>query len=288
MPKLIIDQQARNLILDRLPGQPIYAQPDGSILDPGVIDLVDDTAPTGAWNPANAIARGVVLGVEACKEIVFQAERFKERSRQGRTLKAMTVPVCSLMDVLKMLLGAFNTPDWCEERKKWPPHDQEFYRSAGRRLKKDHMSGPVRKIRHKIGAHLDFDAAQGGNQISADQLLHAMADSLMMLLQMLNHPSSCSWIRAVATLDNGEGYVVDLMEQYPICLRWVTDINGHAKDVGYLQLAANPLNDLKLPIEEAIGSHNMMVMESKCSRPMIKVVTTSGPGISVPAPLRRY
>lgn len=68
--------------------------------------------------------------------------------------KAMTVPICTLMEVVHERLSLLNSEEARQERNSWPPADQATYLNLGRRLKQDHMRGPVRMFRNKLGAHL--------------------------------------------------------------------------------------------------------------------------------------
>ncbi len=274
VPNLILDDHARKIAMERLTGQPIFAEPDGSFFRPGVIDLLDGDRTESPWLPSNDRTRGIVLGAEACKEIVFQAERIREPHHRGRVLKTMCVPVCSLMDVLQSLMHAFDKPEWRTAREAWPPHDQEFYLTIGRRLRKTHMKGPVRRVRHALGAHLGLEAAHGGVRIPADDLLSALGDSLILLMLMLHYPRAFSWIRPVGVLKDGGGRVVDTMNEYPLCLRWLTDMDGHVKDVGNIRLADDPLHELHPHIVNATASYNMMVRELRSSLGTIYHVPT--------------
>lgn len=275
MPKLILDDHALKIAMDRLTGQPIFSAADGSLLKPGVIDLIDGGGPESPWQPSNDLARGIVLGAEACKEIVFQAERIREPHRRGRVLKDMCIPVCSLMDVLQSLMHGFNKPDWCLAREAWPKHDQDAYLIIGRRLRRTHMTGPVRKVRHALGAHLDLKAAHGGLRIPTDDLLGALGDSLIVLMLMLHHPGAFRWIRPIATVESESVRIVDTMDSYPLCLRWITDMHGRVKDVGNVRLADDPLHELEPHVVEATESYNMMVRELRSSLRTISFIPTS-------------
>lgn len=136
------------------------------------------------------------------------------------------------------------------------------------------MTGPVRRVRHALGAHLDLEAAHGGVRIPADDLLGALGDSLIVLMLMLHYPRAFSWIRPVGVLENEGGRVVDTMDEYPLCLRWLTDMDGHVKDVGYVRLADDPLHELHPHIVNATASYNMMVHETRSSLRKISNVPT--------------
>lgn len=259
--------------MTRLPGQPIFAAADGSLEIHGVVDLLDDTLTSSPWAPSNELASGIVAGVEACKDIAFFSERFGEEAHRRRTIKAMTVPLCALMDVLKDLMAGFNAPRWRELRQSWVDYDQRCYLDISKRLKKEHMGGPVRKVRNVLGAHLDPEARQGGIHLSAADLFGALGDSLILLMLMLKHRSAFQWIRGLGALEGGEGRVVDTIAEWPICLRWITDMEGHPKDVGYIRLVANPVDELKHTIRETVQAYNKMVVTAQL--PMRKIIEVS-------------
>lgn len=247
MPQLVIDKTAMDLAIDKLSGQPVFAGPDGGLLAPGVIDL-DEDGPGARWQPNDSRAQQLVLGAEACRDIVFHTARLSEAGHKRRKLAAMTVPVCSLMDVVGKLLTEFNKGKWLDARKDWPRADQKTYKTVSRTFRKKRQRGPVRKARNTRGAHLDPAVLREGVRLSTDDLLLAQGDSLILLMLLLNHPQAFSWIRGLGVTEDGKHRVVETMYTYPVCVRWLTDLDGHVEDAGMVQLAADPATDLQAHI----------------------------------------
>jgi len=78
MPKIIIDGAAIDLLASKCTNQPIYSGSGGKLLSPGIISIVDSQDDWDQWQPGDERTRLLVLGGEACQEILFQAERFNE------------------------------------------------------------------------------------------------------------------------------------------------------------------------------------------------------------------
>jgi hypothetical protein len=256
MPKLILDEAANQLAAARLVDRPIYGGPDGSLLRPGVIDLLDDGG--GRWAPANAKASYLVLADDACREIVLDAERFVASPElRKRIAKRMTVSVCSLMDVVAKLRDENSRPEAQEFRTTWPRVDQATYRDVVRSFKR-RLGGPVRKIRNKLGAHLDEEAIRG-IRLEFDDLLGAIGDSIVLLLFGARYPASeFTWIRSIGRSADGTKLVVETMFESPFCVRWITDAEGHVVDVEGMYLAEDPREELRDRLLETANAYNKM------------------------------
>ena len=270
VPKLVIDESTMEMLASKLSEFPIHAGPDGGLLEPGILDLVDDTT-AGQWQPGDQRTKLVVLGGEACREIVFCSERFKDPSAQKRTLKNLTVPVCSLMDVVVALQASLNDRESRETRLAWPSTDQNNYLEAGRRLRKTHYQGPVRKVRHKLGAHLDpkvFDEVDV--RLKPEQVLAALGDALVVFMLALNHRARAfSWIRPAGSSKDGSRLVVETMFDYPACVRWETDSDGRVLDVSAVVLAADPRHEVQDRIFAGIEAYNFLVRSSGARLPQM-------------------
>lgn len=261
MPQLILDEAAMRLAMAKLPGSPIFVGPDGGLLAPGVVDLVEGEHGDGdQWQPADPLTRRLVLGAEACRDIVFHAPSVLERRTRRRAMKTLTVPVCSLMDVVEGLRREMNDDKSRAHRLSWPKRDQQTYTRVGRRLRKTRLQGPVRKVRHKLGAHLDPEAFDVVNRkLSADDLLGAMGDALILLNLSLNYPSEFfGWIRWLGTV-NADRAVVETMFSYPACVRWVVDGEGRVVDVLPVRLAEDPRGEIEPDLRSAVVAYNEMI-----------------------------
>lgn len=260
MAKLIIDEAAMNLAMAKLAGSPIFAGPDGNLLAPRIIDLVEGDDERQAWQPANALSQHIVLGGEACRDILFHTPAAVEPRTRRRALKALTVPVCSLMDVVEAVRRELNAEGPRRFREEWPAQDRATYTSVGRRLRKTRLNGPVRKVRHKLGAHLDPDAFNTANlKLDPNDLLGAMGDALVLLMLSMNHPSSYfSWIRCLGQV-GPDAEVVETMFSYPACVRWVVDPDGRVTDVLPVRLAEDPRRQIQPDVYAAIAAYNELV-----------------------------
>jgi len=246
--------------------------PDGSLLKPGVIDLVNDDENTGRWQPGDRRTTLVVLGAEACREIVFSSERFDEQAARKRILKNLTVPVSSLMDVILELHASLNDHESRSTRSTWSAADQETFTKTARRLKKVHSRGPVRRIRHTLGAHLDPDIFSDNKQpLRWEDVLLAMGNALVLFGLSLNHRARAfSWIRGVGSSKDGSQLFVETMVDYPGCVRWITDTDGRAVDFATVTLAADPRLAVQEQIHAAICAYNSMIPAAGAQLPPIR------------------
>lgn len=277
MPQLIIDQEALQLIAAEVAGQPVYAGPTGGLLAPGVIDLMEDDGPGDRWQPGDERTRHLVLAAEACRDLALHAQGFEESAQRRRVAKAMTVPLCSLMEIVAKLLKDFNAPAFRSVRERWPRADQQVYAQASKRLKK-HKLGPVRQVRNKKGAHLDHTAIGDPSlKLPLDDLLLAMGDSVVLAILASNHGTDASafvWIRCVGRSDDGSFLAVETMVQYPMCVQLLTDVNGKVVGVARVSLAEDPRHEVQKPILEAARVYNRMVTLAGSTLPSIYIVPT--------------
>ncbi len=270
MSRLIIDEAAQQLAAARLEGKPIFAGPGGGLLELGVVDLVDRGDPE-AWQPADQRTKMLTLAIEACRDMVFHAERLlASPGTARRAIKAMAVPACNLVDVSIQLHSALNSREFHAVRTRWPAKDQATYQEASKRLKKQHFAGALRTARNKISAHLDPEVYETGVNLSLNDVLGAIGDALLVLMLALNHRSAFVWIRFLGTLPSGER-VVETMFDYPIATRWLTDLEGKVLDVGILQLAADPACGLHDEVLQSVTIYNRLTSLDGSSMPKMSV-----------------
>lgn len=272
MHPLILDEAALKLAATKLANSPIFAGPDGNFLAPGIIDVVEGGDGKGGeprWSPANPLTQLLVAGTEACRDITLLAPSVLDARTRRRALKMLTVPVCSLMDVVHKALGLLNAPTPTRYRGRWPATDQTTYSQCWKRLRKQHTRGPTRRMRDMLAAHVDPSAFSAvGPSIDADAVLGAMGDSLALLLLSLNHPGSFSWFRRLESVDP-EHQVVELMQCYPLCISWVVDPSGHVTDVLRARLAEDPLRLVQAEVHSALGTYNQMVTTVASKLPVL-------------------
>jgi hypothetical protein len=287
MAKLILDDAAMQLAMRELAGRPIHAGPGGRLLAPGVIDIMGDDS-GHRWRPANARTRLLVLGTEACRDVAFHAPPLANVNGRARAVKALTVPVCSLMDVVSGLLSQLNDKEWQLARRQWPSSDQDTYKSVGRRLRRKRLTGPVRKVRNKLGAHLDPCAFDDKSlRLPETELLGAMGDALVLLVLALNHPARAfSWVRYLGKTPDGKHECVETMFDYPACVCWLTGTDGHVERVGPIRLAADPRQELQRDIWSATTVYNQMVALCGDRMPRIRITPMDAPLLQ-PSPAPR-
>lgn len=270
MPKLIIDEAANRIAMEKLAGRPIFGGPEGGLLAPGIVDLLKEDD-GDAWQPADDRTRLLVLGAEACRDLVHHAGTFAEAATRPRTWKSMSVPVCSLMDVVSKLRAKLNDEESRRARQAWPKHDRDLYKQVGKRFNKKRVRGPVRAVRNKIGAHLDPEAFDGGRvKLKVEDLLGAMGDSLILFMLCLNHRTETfSWIRGHGLTKDGQHRLVETMFGFPAAVCWVTDLDGHVKDVSIVRIAEDPRWEVQESLLAAVRVYNEMVSATGLPIPAI-------------------
>ena len=271
MPKLIIDEATMQMLAGRLEGQQIFMGPDGGLLKPGIIDLVDDDAKHDRWQPGDKRTSFLVLGAEACREIVFTSQRFEEKASRSRIMKNLTVPVSSLMDVVLGLHASLGDEESRSARSTWSEADQATFTKTARCLRKVHAQGPVRKTRHKLGAHLDPGIfGEGQKPLKSEDLLLAMGNALILYGLLLNHQAHAfSWIRSAGSSTDGSRLFVETMIDYPACVRWITDTDGRVLDVATITIAADPRLEIQEQIHATIRVYNYLIRATGTQLPQI-------------------
>jgi hypothetical protein len=260
--KLIIDEPALELISEKLAGQPVYAGPDGDLLTPGIVNILSDEETSDQWQPGNERTKQLVLGVEACRDVLFYLDQYLEPKTRKRAMHRMTIPICSLIDVIKKLLAVTNDPQSRHIRESsWPSSDLETYTKLTRRLKKINGQTPIRRVRNQLSAHLDPDIfVKKAPSLKPDDILVPLGDCIVLLMLSINYPSEWfQWIRPIGILEDKKHLAVETMYSYPICVRWITDLEGHIKDVGSVVLAADPRHELQEQLIETVSSYNKMI-----------------------------
>lgn len=272
MPKIIIDEDAMKLAHSKLINQPIYSQLSRDCLNSKVIDILDHENTQGKWQPGNKEAQFLLLCVEACKAIVFQAQLFKNEEFRDRSIRAMTVPLCSLMDETHKLTNSLDKDEESrKERRQWSPDNQKTYKNIGKKFRKKRISGPVREIRNKVAAHLDREIINRKYQLALEDFLFALGDTLILLMLSTNHRNKFSWIRWISSSQDNTIHIVETLFEYPLCVRWTTNSEGKPVDVGYPQLVDDPQKYVRDQVAEAIKIFNEMVTISQSSVPTIWV-----------------
>lgn len=260
--KLIIDEPALELISEKLTGKPVYAGPDGGLLTPGIVDILSDEEASDQWQPGNERTKQLVLGVEACRDVLFYLNQYLEPKTRKRAMNRMAVPICSLIDVVRKLLALTNDPQSRHIRESsWPSSDFETYKKLTRRIKKINGQTPIRRVRNQLAAHLDSEIfVKKTPSLKPDDILVPLGDCIVLLMLSINYPSEWfQWIRPIGILEDKKHLAVETMYSYPICVRWITDLEGHVKDVGSVILAADPRHEFQEQIIETVSSYNKMI-----------------------------
>ena len=259
--KLVIDEAALKLMSEKLVGHPVYAGTDGGLLTPGIVDILDDEA-SDRWQPGNEHTKQLILGVEACRDILFYLNQFFEPTTRKRAMNRMAVPICSLIDVTRKLLAVTNDQRSRHIRESsWLSSDYETYKTLTKRLKKINGNSPVRRVRNTLAAHLDSNVfVDKKPSLKPDDILVPLGDCIILLMLSINYPSEYfQWIRHVGIYEDEKCLVVETMYSYPICVRWITDFDGYVKDIGSIVLAADPRHELQEQINETVSNYNSMI-----------------------------
>ncbi len=275
--KLIFDEAAIKLLSEKLPGHPICAGPDGGLFTPGIVDINGEEGMSDRWLPGNEHTKLLVLGVEACRDVLFYLNQFLEPKTRRRAMNRMAVPICSLIDIVVQLLAATNNEqDRHIRESSWPHSDCNTYLEVARRLKKRKNHSQLRRVRNKLAAHLDGDVfTESSLRLNPDDVLAPLGDCLVLLMLSINYPSEWFfWIRPVGILEDEKRLVVETMYSYPLCVRWIADLEGHVKDVDSMKIAADPRHELQVPIIEAVASYNSMVKAVNSDLPTIYTIQT--------------
>lgn len=275
--KLIIDEPALELISEKLTGQPVYAGPDGGLLTLGIVDILSDEEASDQWQPRNERTKQLVLGVEACRDVLFYLNQYHEPKTRKRAMNRMAVPICSLIDIIRKLLAVTNDQRSRHIRESsWPNSDHETYKKLTRRLKKINSRSPVRRVRNKLAAHLDSNIfIEKTPSLKPDDILAPLGDCIVLLMLSINYPSEWfQWIRPIGILEDKNHLAVETMDSYPICIRWITDLEGHVKDVESIVLAADPRHELQEETMETVSSYNIMIKIVNSKLPTIFTILT--------------
>lgn len=271
MPKLIIDRATLERIASLVGDRPIFMGPDQKMLAPGVIDLLEPEDGPPRWSPNDDRTRMLVLAIEACRDVLFYTTSLVDSKSRQRAMRGMAVPICKLMDVLVSLMAKMNDEASRDVRNEWPPADKQTYQQVGRRLRKDRLNGPVRRVRNKLGAHLDADVFNApALRLELEDVLSAFGDCVVLLTLSMNYPSRWfSWIRGLGLSADGKQRAVETMYEYPLCVRWITDLEGHVTHMGPAMLAEDPRQELRSQVFDAAHSYNQLVRTTYTRLPYI-------------------
>jgi hypothetical protein len=275
--KLIFDESAIKIAIEKMQGRPVFIGPDGDLFNPGVVNLLGEEETLGKWQPGDERTKQLVLGGEACREVIFYLNQFLDPKTRQRSMNRMTVPLCSLMDVVVKLLAELNDKESRHIRESsWLRQDCNTYIESSRRVKKMKEHSPVRYVRKKLAAHLDKSVfVEGAPRLKPIDILRPFGDCVVLLMLSMNYPSHWfCWIRPIGLLEDGKHYAIETMYSYPLCVRWITDLDGHVKDVGQMVLAADPRHDLQSRIMEAVSNYNNMVKAVNSTLSLIHTIPT--------------
>jgi len=274
---LIFDEDTIKLIAAKAQGHPVFTGPGGNLLTPGIVDLLSEEGASDRWQPGDDRTRLLVLGGEACRDVLFYMDHFLDPKTQRRSMNRLAVPLCSLMDVVSKLLAELNDEKSRQVRESsWPRKDCDTYQNLSKRLKKMRLSSSLRHVRNKLAAHLDAAIfAERAPCLKPDDILRPLGDCAVLLMLSMNYPSHWfSWIRPIGVLEDGNHYAVETMYSYPLCVRWITDMDGIVTDMGAMVLATDPRHEIHAQIIETLASYNKMVKAVNSGLPTIYMVPT--------------
>jgi hypothetical protein len=150
MQRLIFDEEAIKLATEKMQGRPIFGGPGGNLLSPGIVDLLGEEGASDKWQPGDERTTQLVLGGEACRDVLFYVNQFLDPNIRKRAINRLAVPICSLMDVVIKLLSQLKDKQSHQIRESsWPHQDRNTYNLLAKRLKKMSSRSPVRHARNK-------------------------------------------------------------------------------------------------------------------------------------------
>jgi hypothetical protein len=256
-----------------LPMPIVFASENNGMLNPGLRDPVEEDR-RDRWHPGSHRTRLLVACLLACKDITTIGRALNHAMPwQGRReIALLTTPLVSLCDNIKLLYDALGPAGG--ERAAWSPKDTQLYYNAGRRLKK-HRDGPIRKIRNKMGAHHDLEMLKEGGTTtvpSADAILPALGDSLVVLLLALNYERIYTWRRRPS---NAAADEAEIMTQYPLAARVKLSSGGTVQSVigpvDSAVIATDPRHEAYDTAMSAVEVYNLLASKAQPSHPTIEI-----------------
>lgn len=259
---LIIDNLAMEKIAKKLEGQPIYADKSGNLFKPGIIDILDEEI-NNKWQPLNENSKKLILSIEACKDIMFYFNELLEEKTRKRAMKRMSVPICSLIDLSRIIIALANKNKDAREHRdsSWPEKDKTIYKKLSKRINKMNSTTPIRKIRNKQAAHLDSDIFhENPIRFKYEDILEPLGDCIVILMLSTNYPSDFfHWIRCIGESKDKMYDIVETMYSYPLSVQLFLDKSGHVVDVNSVNLSSDPRHEVRDEIVNIIGFYNKII-----------------------------
>jgi hypothetical protein len=162
-----------------------------------IYDPIDSDAPT-TWFPGNAETSLLVAALTASGDVSRSLDGLSaDPLADRRGLSMLATPAMSLLDNTISLQKAMSNKDTSS----WPPGDANLLVELGRSLRKT-RSGPLGKLRNQLSAHHDASAlgAEAASiAVHAPLVLEAVAQSLCVLVLLLNHQNVFAWSRQASS-----------------------------------------------------------------------------------------
>ncbi|MCI5161662.1 MAG: hypothetical protein D3917_06495 [Candidatus Electrothrix sp. AX5] len=232
---------------------------------PGIIDLDNADSSNGKWQLYNERTKLLVLGVDACHDILLYKDQVITPKTRQRAARGMTVPICKLIDTVLDIAAKMNDEQSRNIRKDWSDQDQKVYQTIAKKLRKVQHKSKIRYIRNKLGAHLDPKVFNDEHipSIALNEILSIFGNALVLLMLFMNYPSTYfHWIRFLGNMPDGKHRTIETMFQYPLCISYLTDIDGHMKDMEKMTVAEDPRHEMQTQLLEATDSWNKIVKET--------------------------
>ncbi|XOF32982.1 MAG: hypothetical protein ACL93V_13305 [Candidatus Electrothrix sp. YB6] len=246
MPKMTVDQDSLAALFTKLQSkdaQPILWGPDRKMLAPGIIELDYADSSNGKWQPYSERTKLLVLGVDACRDILLFTDQIIAPATRQRAAKCLTVPICKLVDTVIDIAAKMNDEESRNFRESWPCQDQKVYRDIAKELRKIQHKSKIRYIRNKLGAHLDTNVFNDESipYIALGDILNIFSKAIILLMLFMSYSSAWfSWIRFAGNMPDSKHRTIETIFQYPLCVRWVIDLDGHIKNMEEMIVAEDP------------------------------------------------
>jgi hypothetical protein len=236
---------------------------------PGIPILIDESTPriadpacgikTDDWQPANVLTIKLVCCLEAIRDLKPICGILALSSDPGsdrRLVKTLATPLYSLAMGIHDLFGEVEH----SELKAMPMQTQRAFRNRVADFTQSVLGGkdgPLKKVRDKIGAHIDKDTILGGQDLWASVDLTFYVTILRLCMNELDHflrLDNYAWLRRSdcpnrVRLMNIDGTLVDLAGD-----------NGELKSIVAVSYVKSPRFGIVGELNELVGVVNVIVL----------------------------
>ena len=243
---------------------------------PGIPVFIDESSPRIAdharglaiddWQPANDATIKLIRCLEAIRDLKPICDFLAcspQAAADRRFIKGLATPLYTLVAAIRDMYGEIQNAEFKnmpkERRRMFRGRSEAFSKAVGGK------DSRLKKVRDKIGAHVDKDAILGGTDVWADVDLKTFLDILRLCLVELGfllHRDNYAWTRHtdapnVLRLMSVDGTLVDL-----------ADVDGHLEHIGAISFVPSPRIGIINEVNAFVSTVNRIVAAlSAASRP---------------------